>query len=256
MKLLRLGAAVLTSALTVGAIIAPSASAATVEIIGDNMCKFTLTNQDFNDVVAAAADPGQGSLKRLNELFPEIEGGLDLVVSEVASQLVATNKFESEKLTAPAQTKFQKYLELGVAAGFNQNELMSMLVGASMSPLLVASLNAQKSIYIGTFHLTKTNAQQWIDIVDGFPGNYGFNFDAKTYNGQPIKDSVLTVLEPSIAVHENLVDVYSVPFESCITGVPSNGGGNGNGGDNGSGGNGNGGNGNGGGGFSSSFGSS
>lgn len=249
MQLRRFAAVTIASALAFGTTIAPSANAATVEIVSENLCKLTLTNQDFDLVVEAAADPEQGSLQRLNALFPEIEGGLDLLVSEVVAQLVATKAFEGEKLSSAAKDDFSQYLTQGVNDGFTQNELMSMLLGAGMSPLLIGSLNAQKSIYVGTFNLSKTNAQQWIDIVEGFPGNYGYDFDAKTYNGQPISDRVLTVLEPSIAIHENLVEVYSVPFESCIAGVPNNGGGN-NGGNDNAGGNGTSGN------ISSSFGSS
>ncbi|ALC05543.1 putative secreted protein [Corynebacterium deserti GIMN1.010] len=254
MKLRRIAAATLASVLGLSTVLVPQASAVTVQIGNSNLCRFAFTEQDFNLLVAAAADPDKATLQRLNALFPTIEGGLNLLVSEVEAQILASNNFDSTKLSEAADSDFDRYLTQGLGLGFTQNELMAMLLGAVMSPLLVKVLNSQKGVLVGSFHLTKGNAQNWIDIIADAPKGFGFDFARNTYLDQPLSDATMNVLAPSIAIHANLLDAYSTPFEACIAGTPINGGGGGNGGD----GNGNGGdgNGNGGGRGGSSFGSS
>ncbi|WP_156322751.1 hypothetical protein [Corynebacterium deserti] len=67
------------------------------------------------------------TLQNLNALFPQIEGGLNLAASEMSAQLAATGQFDSRNMTPQARSDFQRYLSLGDAADFTQNELIAML---------------------------------------------------------------------------------------------------------------------------------
>ncbi|ALC05544.1 hypothetical protein CDES_05535 [Corynebacterium deserti GIMN1.010] len=73
---------------------------------------------------------------------------------------------------------------------------------------------------VGSFSLSKANAQSWIDLVANMPRGFGFDFTAQIYRSQPISDRVMEVIASSIEIHTNLIGVYSVPFESCLAGVP------------------------------------